>query len=133
MIIVHYSDGTAKLRSETGQVTEILSGRRYSEVICKEQDIAKYTDGSPYIHSKSPRTVFTRNEILKAMRTAMPELYAQVVQAYQQYIELNVWWNSSNVIDLEDNDCAQWVASLGITQEIIDALRRVIDGDTDNA
>ena len=121
------SDGTARLTSAMGAVTHVLSGRKYAEVVCREANIPDYTDSLADTVTTSPRTVFSRHEILAAMRT-MPELYTSMVEAYQTHIQLNIWWNSSDEINLADPDCIAWCAELGITQEMIDILRNIIDG-----
>ena len=121
------SDGTARLTSAMGAVAHVLSGRKYTEVVCRESNIPDYSDSLADTVTRTPRMVFSRHEILAAMRT-MPELYAAVVAAYQQHIELNIWWNSSNEINLNDADCIAWVQTLGITPEMINQLRAIIEG-----
>lgn len=122
------TDGTARLTSPLGAVTEVLSGRKYAEVICREREIPRYSDSLADTVTRLPRTVFSRHEILAAMRRVMPGLYETVKGLYQTEIELNIWWNSSNEINLNDADCMAWISSLGITQEMVDALRAAIDG-----
>jgi hypothetical protein len=72
------------------------------------------------------RTVFTRFEVLKAFK-AIPELYDQLVAAYQANIEVQLFWNSVLDVDLEDADCIRIRQVLGITDEMVDTLVEIIE------
>ena len=72
------------------------------------------------------RTVFTRLEVLKAFK-AIPELYDQLVAAYQANIEVQLFWNTVLDIDLEDADCIRIRQVLGITDEMVDNLVEIIE------
>lgn len=76
------------------------------------------------------RTVFSRFEVLKAF-TVVPDLYARLVAAYQANIEINLFWNSVNEIDLDDEYCIRIRQQLGITDEIVDQLVEIIDNGTE--
>jgi len=72
------------------------------------------------------RTVFSRFEVLKAFKQ-VTGLYEQLVAAYQSNIEINLFWNSVNEIDIDDEYCISIRQQLGITDEMVDALVEIID------
>lgn len=72
------------------------------------------------------RTVFSRFEVLKAFKV-VPGLYDQVVAAYQNNIEINLFWNSVNEIDIDDEYCIAIRQQLGITDDIVEQLMDIID------
>lgn len=82
----------------------------------------------PNPYKQERRTVFFRFEVLKAFQT-IPELYAQVVNAYQTNIEVQLFWNSVNYIDIENEYCIRIRRQLGITDEMVDTLIQIIENE----
>lgn len=82
----------------------------------------------PNPYKKERRTTFTRFEVLKAFK-AIPELYDQLVAAYQANIEVQLFWNTVLDIDLEDADCIRIRQLLGITDEMVDQLVTIIENE----
>ena len=80
----------------------------------------------PNPYKGEQRTVFFRYEVLKAFQ-AIPELYDQLVAAYQANIEVQLFWNTVLDIDLEDADCIRIRQVLGITDEMVDNLVEIIE------
>ncbi len=79
---------------------------------------------NPYYGDR--RTVFTRFEVLKAFQS-IPELYESVVAAYQSNIEVQLFWNSVNDLDLENQDLIRIRGQLGITDELVEQLISIIE------
>jgi hypothetical protein len=79
---------------------------------------------NPYKVEK--RTVFTRFEVLKAFMT-IQSLYNSVVSAYQNNIQVQLYWNSVDDIDLNHPDCIAIRQLLGITDELVDQLVEIIE------
>lgn len=80
----------------------------------------------PNPYNPTTRTVFTRFEVLKAFK-AIPELYDQLVAAYQSNIEVQLFWNTVLDIDLEDSDCIRIRQQLGITDAMVEQLVAIIE------
>ncbi len=80
----------------------------------------------PNPYNPATRTVFTRFEVLKAFK-AIPELYEQLVSAYQANIEVQLFWNTVLDIDLADADCIRIRQQLGITDAMVEQLVAIID------
>lgn len=80
----------------------------------------------PNPYKKESRTVFTRFEVLKAFQS-IPELYERVVAAYQSNIEVQLFWNSVNDLDLENQDLIRIRGQLGITDELVEQLVAIIE------
>lgn len=82
----------------------------------------------PNPYKQERRTVFFRFEVLKAFQT-IPSLYEQVVEAYQTNIEVQLFWNSVNSIDIENEYCTRIRTALGITDETVETLINIIEND----
>ncbi len=82
----------------------------------------------PNPYNPATRTVFTRFEVLKAFK-AIPELYEQLVSAYQANIEIQLFWNTVLDIDLEDADCIRIRQQLGITDDMVQQLVAIIENE----
>lgn len=79
---------------------------------------------NPYYGDR--RTVFTRYEVLKAFMQ-IPELYESVVAAYQNNIDVQLFWNSVPDIDIENQDLIRIRGQLGITDELVEQLVAIIE------
>lgn len=82
----------------------------------------------PNPYKQERRTIFFRFEVLKAFQT-IPDLYDQVVNAYQTNIEVQLFWNSVNSIDIENEYCIRIRQQLGITDEMVDTLIQIIENE----
>ena len=73
------------------------------------------------------RTVFSRFEVLKAFK-AIPDLYNRLVDTYMSNITIQLYWNTVNDIDIEDEDCIEIRRQLGISDELVKQLINIIEG-----
>lgn len=80
----------------------------------------------PNPYKGEQRTVFFRYEVLKAFQ-AIPSLYESVVAAYQGNIEVQLYWNSVNDLDLENADLINMRQRLGIDDETVAQLVDIIE------
>ena len=91
-----------------------------------EEHIKAIRKAFPNPYNGERRTVFSRFEVLKAFET-LPELYTRVVAAYTSNTEINLFWNSVNSIDIENNYCQRICSTLNIDDTLINQLIDIID------
>lgn len=80
----------------------------------------------PNPYKGEQRTIFTRYEVLKAFM-ALPDLYTRLVAAYQSNVEVQLFWNSVNDLDLDNDDLIHIREQLGITDELVAQLVDIIE------
>ncbi len=91
-----------------------------------EEHIRAIRKAFPNPYKGERRTVFSRFEVLKAFET-LPELYTRLVAAYTSDTEINLFWNSVNSIDIENQYCQRICEALNIDTELINQLIDIID------
>lgn len=80
----------------------------------------------PNPHKNGVRIWYSRFEALTAFQED-PELFAYLVNLYTTDTTVNLWWNSSNEICLEDPKFTEIVQTVGLTEEQVQAIVNRID------